>query len=257
MSRPLVVSALVIIAAIFVVLLASAIQSHQHVRLLKRELDQGKQQLAQSKQALDTATKSRTEMEGNLKVANSTIDQLHKDVDAAQGQLKEKEAQAQEIAAELEKTKKDTFAQLAAEKEANQKQFETITSEATTKLSESEKRVSDLTEQLKSISAQVEQLKSENDAAQSKLTENQSKLEATDDELANAKEAMEQANARVTELQSAGANTAREAEAERSKLQAALDEATKEIERLKLEQQQTVPPVSVSPPDETLPPPEQ
>jgi cell division protein FtsB len=51
MSRPLVVSALVIIAAIFVVLFASAIQSHQHVRLLQRELDQARQQVAQSKAA--------------------------------------------------------------------------------------------------------------------------------------------------------------------------------------------------------------
>jgi uncharacterized protein YoxC len=47
MSRPLVVSALAIIAVIFVVLFVSAIQSHQHVRLLQRELDQAKQQVAQ------------------------------------------------------------------------------------------------------------------------------------------------------------------------------------------------------------------
>jgi chromosome segregation ATPase len=106
----------------------------------------------------------------------------------------------------------------------------------------------------------VEQLKTEKDAAQSKLTENQSKLEATDAELANAKEATEQANARVTELESAGANTAKEAETERSKLQTALDQANKEIERLKSqrEQQQTNPPLSVSPaPEEALPPPGQ
>jgi chromosome segregation ATPase len=112
---------------------------------------------------------------------------------------------------------------------------------------------------LKSVSAQVAQLKTEKDAAQSKLTENQSKLEATDAELANAKEATEQANARVTELESAGANTAKEAETERSKLQTALDQANKEIERLKsqLEQRQTNPPVFSPAPEEALPPPGQ
>jgi uncharacterized protein YdbL (DUF1318 family) len=41
--------------------------------------------------------------------------------------LKEKDAHTQELITELEKTKKETFAQLAAEKEATQKQFETIT----------------------------------------------------------------------------------------------------------------------------------
>jgi hypothetical protein len=53
--------------------------------------------------------------------------------------LKEKEAQAQELTTELEKTKKETYAQLAAEREANQRQFETITDHATKKLSQSEK----------------------------------------------------------------------------------------------------------------------
>jgi predicted RNase H-like nuclease (RuvC/YqgF family) len=90
-----------------------------------------------------------------LDEATSDNEQLRKDIESAQTQLKEKEANEQELTAELEKTKKDTYAQLAAEKEATQKQFETITNEATKKLSESEKRVTDLTEQLKSVSAQV------------------------------------------------------------------------------------------------------
>jgi chromosome segregation ATPase len=157
---------------------------------------------------------------------------------------------------ELAKTKKDTDAQLAAEKEANQKQFETITSEATKKLSESEKHVSDLTDQLKSVSAQMERLTTERDAAQSNV-------EATDDELAKAKEATEQATARVTALESAGANTAKDAEAERSKLQAALDEANAEIERLRSErdQQKAIPPEQsnsvLQPPPEASPSPGQ
>jgi uncharacterized coiled-coil DUF342 family protein len=99
---------------------------------------------------------------------------------------------------------------------------------------------------LKSVSAQVQQLTNEKDAAQSKL-------EATDAELGKVKEAAEQANARFTELESAGANTAKEAEAERSKLQTALDAANTEIERLRteLEQQKASPPEQgdlVSPP---------
>jgi hypothetical protein len=66
-----------------------------------------------------------------------------------------------------------------------------------------------------------------------------------------------------TELESAGANTAKEAETERSKLQTSLDQANAEIERLKteVEQQKATQPEqgnSVSPaPEETLPPPGQ
>jgi chromosome segregation ATPase len=73
-----------------------------------------------------------------------------------------------------------------------------------------------------------------------------------DAELAKAKEAVEQANAKTTELESAGANTAKEAETERTKLQTALDQANAEIERLKseLEKPKSTPPEqgqSVSP----------
>jgi predicted RNase H-like nuclease (RuvC/YqgF family) len=73
--------------------------------------------------------------------------------------------------------------------------------------------------------------------------------------------ATEQANARVTELESAGANTAKEAKTERSKLLAELDEANEEIERLRteIEQQKATPPEqgnSVSqPPAEASPSP--
>lgn len=83
----------------------------------------------------------------------------------------------------------------------------------------------------------MERLTTERDAAQSKL-------ESMDDELAKATEEAEQAKARATELESAGANTAKEAETERGKLQAALDQANTEIERLKseLEKQKPTPP---------------
>jgi septal ring factor EnvC (AmiA/AmiB activator) len=105
--------------------------------------------------------------------------------------LKEKETH------ELEKIKNETFAQLAAAKEANQRQFETITNEATRKLSESEKRIANLTEQLKSASAQMEQLTMERDAAQSKLNENRAEFEAMENQLAKAKEATEKASAKA------------------------------------------------------------
>jgi phage gp36-like protein len=68
-------------------------------------------------------------------------------------------------------------------------------------------------------------------------------------ELAKAKEATEQANAKAADLENV-ANEAKDAEADRTKIQSALDQANAEIDRLKseLEQQKTVPPVSVSPP---------
>jgi chromosome segregation ATPase len=74
---------------------------------------------------------------------------------------------------------------------------------------------------LKSVSAQVQQLTTERDAAQSKL-------EATDAELAKAKEATQQANAKASELENA-ANQAKDAEAQRAQIQSALDEANKEL----------------------------
>jgi chromosome segregation ATPase len=245
LRRPFIATALAIIALIIVLLLVSLAQEHKHLRSVQQELGRTNQQVVKLEKVI-----------GSLKA----------DLDTAQSQLKEQEVHEQELTTELEKTKKETYAQLAAAKEANQRQFETITGEATKKLSESEKRIADLTEQLKSVSAQVEQLTSERDAARSKLSDTQSelekakettqqtnaKLEATEAELEKVKEAAEQANAKATEFKSAGANTAKDAEAERSKLQAALDQANAEIERLKseLEKQKSTPPEqgeSVSP----------
>jgi hypothetical protein len=89
----------------------------------------------------------------------------------------------------------------------------------------------------------VEKLTAERDTARFKLSENQSQLEAMKSELATAKEATQQANAKATELENA-ANAAKDTETERSKMQSALDQANKEIERLKteLEQQKANPP---------------
>ena len=226
--RPLIVSAIAIVALIIVLLLVSLVQGHKQLRSVQRELG------------------SRNEQVSTLE---KVIGDLRTELDTTQSQLKEKQAQAQELTTELEKTKKETYAQLAAAKEASQRQFETITNEATKKLSDSEKRVADLTEQLKSVSA-------EKYALQSKLSENQSEFEAVSNELAKAKEATQEASAKATELENT-ANAAKDAEAERTQIQSALDQANKEIERLQseLEQQKMTPPVSVAPSQEEASPP--
>jgi chromosome segregation ATPase len=144
--------------------------------------------------------------------------------------VSEKQSELEAMQTELAKARKEADEQLAAEREASKRQFQTITDEATQKLSESEKRVAHLTDQLKSVSA-------ERDALQSKLSENQSDFEAVGNELAKAKEAMQQANAKASELENA-ANEAKDAEAERGKMQGALDQANAEIERLKSELEQ-------------------
>jgi Fic family protein len=54
---------------------------------------------------------------------------------------------------------------------------------------------------LATASAQLEQATTAKDASQSKLSEKQSELEAMQTELAKAKEAMDQANAKATELE--------------------------------------------------------
>src|SRR6185295_1909794 len=260
---PFVASALAIVALIIVLLLVSLVQGHKQLRSVQKELGRTNEQVVQHKAAtaeleksvanlkteLDAADKKRTELQGNLDEANSDNEVLRNELGAAQSQLKEKEAQAQELTTELEKTKKETYAQLAAAKKASQRQFETITNEATKKLSDSEKRVADLTEQLKSVSA-------EKYALQSKLSENQSEFEAVSNELAKAKEATQEASAKATELENT-VNAAKDAEAERTQIQSALDQANKEIERLQseLEQQKMTPPVSVASSIEEAPPP--
>ena len=187
MSRfPFIAAGLTLIAVGVIVLVVGVVHSQEHLRSVQRELDRANEQIVQSKRAnadlatsvakleteVDEANKARTEIQGHLNDANSTIEQLRKK------QLKENQTHAQELMSELEKDRKQADDQLTAEKEANRRQFETITDEATKKLSESEKRVADLTDQFKSVSAQVEQLKTEKDAAESKLIENQAEFEA-------------------------------------------------------------------------------
>src|SRR5690242_6227674 len=94
----------------------------------------------------------------------------------------------------------------------------------------------------------MEQLKTEKDTAESKLIKNQAEFEAIQNELARAKEATQEASAKASELENAE-NQTKAAEAERTQIQSALDEANKEIERLRsaLEQQKATPPVFLAP----------
>jgi chromosome segregation ATPase len=62
--------------------------------------------VAKLERELDEANKAHTEIQGNLNEANTTIGQLRKDLYAAQGQLKEKEAKAQELTTELRKPRR-------------------------------------------------------------------------------------------------------------------------------------------------------
>src|SRR4029078_4062791 len=263
LRRPFIASDIAIIALIIVLLIVSLVQGQRHLKAVQKEVGKTNEQvvkletvIANKKTALDAVNEARTQLESQLNDANADNDQLRKELDASQSQMKENQTHAQLLTNELEQTKKETFAQLAAAKEANQRQFEAIANEATKKLSESEQRVADLTEQLKSVSAErdatqstLSGTKSELEKAKETTQQTNAKLEATEAELEEAKEATEQPNARATEFESAGANTAKDAEAQRAKIQPALDEANKEIERLKseVEQQKATPPVSVSP----------
>src|ERR1044071_3684117 len=206
LRRPFIASAIAIIALIIVLLIVSLVQGQRHLKAVQKELRKTNEQvvklekvIANQKTALDAVNEARMQLESHLNDANADNDQLRKELDASQSQMKENQTHAQLLTNELEKTKKEAYTQLAAAKEAHQRQFEAITNEATKKLSESEKRVADLTEQLKSVSA-------ERDATQSKLSDTQSelerpkeaaqqtnaKLEASEDELEKAKEATEQ-----------------------------------------------------------------
>jgi chromosome segregation ATPase len=267
--------------AVAIVALAALIyplvQTQKRLKLVQSELGRANEQIIQAragaaelervvanlKTELDAATRARTELQGRLDEANSDNEELRTQIDAAQSELQEKEAQGERLTVELDKAKSATAAakagltkrekqlvevneQLASERQTTQSQIEALSKaadEAKAKISETETRVAGLTEQLEAASAQVEQLTSDRDTAQSKLGETQSQLEAMETELTKAKKAMEQANENVAELEKYAVNAAKDAEAERSKLQAALDHANAEVERLKsdLEQEKASP----------------
>src|SRR6185436_2356483 len=134
---PFVASALAIIALIIVLLLVSLVQDYKQLRSVQKELGRTKEQaaklekvIANLKTELDEANKARTQLQGNLSEVNTKAEQLGKHLSTAQSQLKEKEAQEQELTAELEKARKEAEGQLAAQSEASQKQFQSLTKAA-------------------------------------------------------------------------------------------------------------------------------
>ena len=208
--------------AVAVVALAALIyplvQTQKRLTLVQSELGRANEQVVQAragatelervvanlKTELDAATMARRELQGNLEEANSDVEHMRMEFDAAQ--------------AELEKAKQ-------AAGQANEE-------------------LANARKELEAASAEVNRLTADRDTGQSQLSEKQSQLEARAAELAMAKEATVQANAKVTELEETAANIAKDAEAERDKLQVALDQANSEVDRLKteLQQEKGVPP---------------
>ena len=106
MSPFIVIAAGTIIAVGLVVLLVGVVQGQRHLRSVQIELDRAHDQIMQFKQAneklatsvakleteVDEANKARTDIQGKLDEANSTIEQLRKDLATSQSQLKEKDA---------------------------------------------------------------------------------------------------------------------------------------------------------------------
>jgi septal ring factor EnvC (AmiA/AmiB activator) len=138
---PFIATALAVIALGVVLLLVSIFQNQRHLRSVQRELDQAREQIVQSRAAsaeleksvaklkteLDAVNKAHTQLQGHLDEANSDNDHLRKELDASQSQLKEKEAQAQQLTTELERARREAEGQPAAEREASKRQFEAIT----------------------------------------------------------------------------------------------------------------------------------
>jgi chromosome segregation ATPase len=105
-------------------------------------------------------------------------------------------------------------------------------------MAELERVVANLKTELDAANRARTQLQGGFDEANSELEKRQSEVERLSAELEKATQTMAQANAKATELEETAANITKDAEAERSKLQAALDQANTEVERLKIEVQQ-------------------
>jgi chromosome segregation ATPase len=204
--------------AVAVVALAALIyplvQTQKRLKLAQSELGRANQQIVQAragtgelervvanlKTELDAATMARTELQGNLEETNSDVEHMRMEFDAAQAELEKANESSNQAKAE-------------AAKNATQ--------------------ITDLRQELEAASSKVEQLTTDRDTAQAKLSETQTQLEAINAALEKANQATEQANSKATELEEIAAKLARDAEAERNKLQAALDQANAEVERLK------------------------
>src|SRR4029078_9200605 len=138
LRRPFIASAIAIIALIIVLLIVSLVQGQRHLKAVQKEVGKTNEQvvklekvIANQKTALDAVNEARTQLESQLNDTNADNAQLRKELDASQSHMKEDQTHAQELTNELEKTKKEAYAQLATEREASQSRFEAITTHAT------------------------------------------------------------------------------------------------------------------------------
>jgi len=103
---PWIALALAVVAV--VVLVFPLVRTEQHLKDVRNELGRTNEQvvklekvIANLKTELDEANTARTQFQGSLDEATISIEQLRKELDAAQSQLKEKEAHEQELTTEL------------------------------------------------------------------------------------------------------------------------------------------------------------
>jgi chromosome segregation ATPase len=138
-----------VVLLVFLLVRAHAVQ--KELGRTNRQIVKLENVIGDLKMEVDASNKARTQIQSNLDQANSKIDQLRDDLDAAH-------LQASAELAKREKDLSDLNEQLTFERQATQSQIDTLNAAA--------------------------------EEAQSKLNEKQSELEAMANELANAKEAM-------------------------------------------------------------------
>src|SRR6185503_13203543 len=115
LRRPFIASGIAIVALIIVLLIVSLVLGQRHLRAVQKELGRTNEQVVKLEKVIgnlktdfDAESKARSQLQGHLDEANSDNDQLRKELDASQSQLKEKEAQAQELTNELERSEEHT-----------------------------------------------------------------------------------------------------------------------------------------------------
>ena len=187
--------------AVLAALIYPLVQTQKQLRVVQRELGTANEQVVQARAGTAELERVIINLKTELDAATMARTELQGNLDEANSDVAQLREQFGAGQAELEKAK------------------------------HAEAEVANVRKELEVATAQVERLTTDIDTAQSKL-------ETMAIELAKAKEGTEQANAKATELEETAANIAKDAEAERSKLQVALDQANAEIERLKIELQQ-------------------
>jgi len=105
MSRYLISVGLAIIA--IVVLLIALVQSHRHVRSVRRELHRAKEQIEQSQTAASDLEKDAAKLKTELDAANSKTEQLQNELDTDQSQLKEQQGHERDLTEQLKSVSAD------------------------------------------------------------------------------------------------------------------------------------------------------